>query len=138
MNTIELTREVADTYDSKSLGKRKTLHSKIPAWFKTLIYIGLGALTYQGALITYEQTKKALIQAKYSYISGVIAEELDGKSFKLSTDIRDNKKHQFGDLTPAEMSMAIWALSGELSQCESLRSTVHDLTTGISVVTNGK
>jgi hypothetical protein len=122
MNTIELTDEI------------EVKRWSVPAWMKLALYISLGAATYQGLLVTYEQAKEAFIKAKYSYISSVISEELDGKSFKTSTDMRDNKKHQFGDMTGAQMSMAIWTLSNELSQCESLRATINEMTVGIQVV----
>lgn len=124
---IELTNE-AESF------KRRA----IPAWLKVVAYTVLGAATYKGLIVTYEEARKALIKAKYSYISGVIADELDGKSFRLTPDLRDNKRHQFGDLTPAEMSMAIYTLSSELYQCESLRSKINSMTTGIETVRTAK
>lgn len=126
MSTMELTEEM------------EVKRWSVPAWAKVGLYIALGALTYKGLIITYDEVKKATIKAKYSYISGVIADELDGKSFRLSPDLRDNKRHQFGDLTPAEMSMAIYTLSIELYQCESLRSEINSLTTGIETIRSVK
>ena len=110
----------------------------VPAWLKVVAYTVLGAATYKGLIVTYEEARKAVIQAKYAYISGVISDELDGKSFRLTPDLRDNKRHQFGDLTPAQMSMAIYTLSSELYQCESLRSEINSMTTGITTVMNTK
>lgn len=127
MNTMELTEEM-------EVRPRRA----VPAWLKLIAYTGLGALTWQGAMLTYEQAVKTLTQAKYAYISGVISDELDGKSFRLTPDLRDNKRHQFGDLTPAQMSMAIYTLSSELYQCESLRSEINSMTTGITTVMNTK
>lgn len=124
---IELTNE-AESF------KRRA----IPAWLKVVLYTVLGAATYKGLIVTYDEARKALGKAKYSYISGVIADELDGKSFRLTPDLRDNKRHQFGDLTPAEMSMAIYTLSSELYQCESLRSEINSMTTGIETVRTAK
>lgn len=122
MNAIDLTEEM------------ELSRWKVPAWMKLCFYVALGALTWQGAKLTYAEVTKMITKAKYSYVSGVVADELDGKSFRLSPDLRDNKLHQYGDLTPPQMSMAIWTLSHELSQCESLRATVHDMTTGIEIV----
>lgn len=136
MNTMELTEDME--IGRKPGQKIRGFSPSVPAWMKLALYIGLGAATYQGLLVTYDQAKKALIQAKYAYISGVIAEELDGKSFKTSTDLRDNKKHQFGDLSPAQMSMAIFALSNDLYQCQALLSDINSLSNNIQTVRDAK
>lgn len=122
MNTIECTEEM------------EVSRWYVPAWVKLALYVALGALTWKGLIITYEEAKKALIQAKYSYVSSVVGNELDGKSFSLTTDMRDNKKHQFGDLSPAQMSMALWAMTIQLEQCNGLLSDINSMSNNITVV----
>lgn len=122
-NAIELTDEITDTCNS----------SKSSQFLRLVLYIALGAITWKGLILTYDQTVKMLTKAKYSYILSVIGKELEGKSFSLTTDMRDNKKHQYGDLTPPEMSMALWALSIQLEQCNGTLSDINSMSNNITV-----
>lgn len=110
----------------------------IPAWLKLIAYTGLGALTWQGAMLTYEQAVKTLTQAKYAYISGVISDELDGKGFKLSPDLRKNDKAVYEDMHDGQLRMALWTLSIELQQCQGLLSDINSLSNNIQVVRDVK
>lgn len=110
----------------------------VPAWLKLIAYTGLGALTWQGAMLTYEQAVKTLTQAKYAYISGVISDELDGKGFKLSPDLRKNEKAVYEEMHDGQLRMALWTLSVELGQCESTLSAVNEISNNIQTVRDVK
>lgn len=110
----------------------------IPAWLKVVAYTVLGAATYKGLIVTYEEARKAVIQAKYAYISGVISDELDGKGFKLSPDLRKNEKAVYEEMHDGQLRMALWTLSVELGQCESTLSTINEISNNIQTVRDVK
>lgn len=122
MNSIELTENM------------EVSKWRVPAWVKLGFYVALGALTWQGAKITWDELGKVWTKVKYGYVSDIVASELDGKSFRLDPDMRNNKRIAISDMNPAQLTMALWTLDRELSDCQSTISTVNGLTTGIDVI----
>lgn len=121
MNTMELTEDM----EVKS-------RRQVPAWVKLGFYVAAGALTWQGACISYEQAKKAVIRAKYTLVAEVVSESLDGK--KVWVDNKTNKQGLLSDMTPAQMKMAIYATTLRLESCEATMQTINNMSLNIEVI----
>ena len=122
MNAIELTEEMTD---------RKW---QVPAWLRVIFYMAMGYMAVKGSIFTGYQVYQAYLRVKYWYVSDVVATELDGKSFRLDPDMRNNKRVAISDMNQAQLTMALWTLDRELSESRSAMSTVNGLTTGIDVI----